>query len=151
VVAGKIENKVAFQLTGITRTYFTDANGKEYNKIFTQHCNFIGPYTSLTRRTVNKVNIQALTDCDLMVADYNLITSLYDKHPTLERFARRLSEAFFAQKEKREIEFVLLPAEERYAIFQQEFPGLENEIPQYHVASYLGITPTQLSRIRSKR
>lgn len=54
------------------------------------------------------------------------------------------------QKEQREIEIVLLDADERYHIFQKQFSGLENRIPQYHIASYLGITPTQLSRIRRK-
>ncbi len=42
-------------------------------------------------------------------------------------------------------------ATERYALFQKEFPELENHIAQYHIASYLGITPTQLSRIRAKK
>ncbi|GMU95073.1 MAG: hypothetical protein AMXMBFR50_05900 [Ignavibacterium album] len=54
------------------------------------------------------------------------------------------------QKEKREIEIVLLNAEKRYQIFRNDFPQLEQQIPQYHIASYLAITPTQLSRIRRK-
>jgi hypothetical protein len=54
-------------------------------------------------------------------------------------------------KERREIELVLLQADERYKIFKQEYPNLENLIPQYHIASYLGVTPTQLSRIRAKK
>jgi hypothetical protein len=58
------------------------------------------------------------------------------------------AESFFLHKEKREIELVLLRADERYRIFKEEYPTLENLISQYHVASYLGITPTQLSRIR---
>jgi hypothetical protein len=77
--------------------------------------------------------------------------NLYNTFPALERFARKLAESYFVLKEKREIELVLLEAGERYLIFQKEFPGLENRIPQYHIASYLGITPTQLSRIRAKK
>jgi hypothetical protein len=76
---------------------------------------------------------------------------LYDKYPKIERLARILAEYFFVRKEKREIELVTLEAKERYAIFQKEHPKLEQRIPQYHIASYLGITPTQLSRIRSKK
>lgn len=68
----------------------------------------------------------------------------------IERLARKLAELFFVQKEQREIDIVLLDADKRYLLFQKEFPGLENMIPQYHIASYLGITPTQLSRIRKK-
>jgi hypothetical protein len=55
------------------------------------------------------------------------------------------------RKEKREIELVTLEAKERYAIFQQEHPQLEQLIPQYHIASYLGVSPTQLSRIRAQK
>jgi hypothetical protein len=57
----------------------------------------------------------------------------------------------FLEKEKREIELVLLGAQQRYQLFQNEYPNLENLISQYHIASYLGVTPTQLSRIRAKR
>jgi len=65
--------------------------------------------------------------------------------------ARKLAEIFFVQKEQREIEIVLLDADRRYSLFQKQFPQLEQQIPQYHIASYLGVTPTQLSRIRRKR
>lgn len=54
----------------------------------------------------------------------------------------------FIQKEERELEIVLLNADKRYHLFKTQFPNLEQLIPQYHIASYLGITPTQLSRIR---
>ncbi|MGE4347904.1 MAG: Crp/Fnr family transcriptional regulator, partial [Flavobacteriaceae bacterium] len=63
---------------------------------------------------------------------------------------RKLAEQFFVHKEQREVNIVMLDADKRYLIFQQEFPFLEQLIPQYHIASYLGITPTQLSRIRRK-
>jgi CRP-like cAMP-binding protein len=76
---------------------------------------------------------------------------LYDQFEGLERIARKLAENYFMVKEQREIELVLLDASQRYRLFQQEYPGLENRIPQYHIASYLGITPTQLSRIRAKK
>jgi CRP-like cAMP-binding protein len=75
---------------------------------------------------------------------------LYDKFPDLERVGRRLAEFYFVDKEQREIEIVLLDAEKRYQIFLQQYPGLSQLIPQYHIASYLGVTPTQLSRIRRK-
>ena len=56
----------------------------------------------------------------------------------------------YSLKEKRELEMSLLQADERYAIFRNEFKGVEQLIPQYHIASYLGISATQLSRIRNK-
>jgi len=59
-----------------------------------------------------------------------------------------IAEYFFVEKEKKELEIVLLDASQRYKIFHMEFPTLEQLIQQYHIASYLGISATQLSRIR---
>jgi hypothetical protein len=86
----------------------------------------------------------------LYITYFQNINRLYDKYPHIERSARILAEYLFVKKEKREIELVTLEVKERYAIFQKEHLNLEQLIPQYHIASYLGITPTQLSRIRSK-
>ena len=52
--------------------------------------------------------------------------------------------------EKKQLEMALMDATERYFIFKEEYPGIEDIIPQYHIASYLGISPTQLSRLRKK-
>ena len=111
----------------------------------------VGGYSSLVSQLPNSINQQALTDCDLLIANYTKLTDLLDKHQDLERLLRKISENYFVEKEKREVEIVLLEAKKRYAIFQREFPQLEQLIPQYHIASYLGITPTQLSRIRAKK
>lgn len=92
-----------------------------------------------------------MTDCHLLVADFDKVTLLYKDFPKIESLARILAEHKFAIKEKREIELVTLEAKERYDIFKNEHPGLENQISQYHIASYLGISPTQLSRIRTKK
>ncbi|MDH3326953.1 MAG: hypothetical protein OEM38_09590 [Gammaproteobacteria bacterium] len=53
------------------------------------------------------------------------------------------------EKERRETQLIMFDASTRYHAFLEEFRGLEKRIPQYHIASYLGITPVQLSRIRS--
>jgi len=92
-----------------------------------------------------------MTDCELLVADYHSFTQLFDKHPRIERIARMTAEQFFIQKEKREIDLVMLEAKDRYLILKEEHPSLEQLIPQYHIASYLGVTATQLSRIRAQK
>ena len=56
----------------------------------------------------------------------------------------------FLEKERKELEMALLNATERYVLFKKSFPNLEQKIPQYHIASYLGVTATQLSRLRNK-
>lgn len=142
--------ELAFLETGIVRVFYRNAEGVEYNKQFFTDRNLIGGYTSLITQQQSRINQQALADCVIHVANHAEIRGLFDTCPDIERAARLIAEYFFVQKEQREIDIVLLDAEKRYRIFQREFPGLEQQIPQYHIASYLGVTPTQLSRIRRK-
>jgi len=148
---GELSKKFAFVSTGIFRAFYRNNEGNEYNKSFFTKNSFIGAYSSLVSGQKNLINIQCLTDCTFLIADFSGFTNLYDSNPKTERLARVLAEQFFIEKEKREIELVMLDATERYEIFKQEHPNLESLIPQYHIASYLGITPTQLSRIRAKK
>ncbi len=148
---GEYSTKLAFLNKGVIRAFYRNNEGNEYNKTFFTNSNFVAAYSSLVTGHKNLINIQCLTNCTLLVADFGKITKLYDTYPKIERLARILSEQFFVKKEKREIELVTLEALERYEIFQKEHPNLENIIPQYHIASYLGVTATQLSRIRAKK
>lgn len=147
----EFSSKLAFLSQGVMRAFFRGNSGGEYNKTFFTPPSFVAAYSSVATKQKNLINIQCLTDCSLLVADFDRVTALYDKHPKIESLARILAEHKFAIKEKREIELVTLEAKERYEIFKKEHPGLENRISQYHIASYLGITPTQLSRIRAKK
>lgn len=150
ITAGETATEIGFLEHGIVRAFYQNPEGIEYNKhFFTNPC-FIGGYASLITHTPNQINQQALTDCSMLVARYTEVESLYENSPDIERAARKLAEQFFVQKERKEIEIVLLDAEKRYQIFQKDFPQLEQQIPQYQIASYLGVTPTQLSRIRRK-
>lgn len=148
---GEFSSKLAFISNGVMRAFFRNKAGHEYNKTFFTPSNFVAAYSSITTKKKNLINIQCLTDCTLFVADFRQITSLYKQYPKFESLARNMAEYKFAIKEKREIELVTLEATERYEIFKKEHPNLESLINQYHIASYLGITPTQLSRIRAKR
>jgi CRP-like cAMP-binding protein len=147
---GEIAKQIGFLKKGTIRAFYRNNEGIEYNKHFFVSNTIVGGYSSLVTATPNKIVQQALTDCELLVANYADIIKLYDLFPDFERVGRRLAEFYFVEKEKREIEIVLLNADERYLIFRKEYPQLEQLIPQYHIASYLGITPTQLSRIRRK-
>lgn len=149
-LAGRKENKIGFLSKGVIRAFFSTKEGLEYNKTFFIDGEFFGAYSSLVSGSINQINIQALTDCHLLIADYSEIVKLFHSYRNIETLARIVAERFYIEKEKRELQLVLLQADERYHLFQQEYKGLENLIPQYHIASYLGITPTQLSRIRAK-
>lgn len=148
--AGRVEKEIGVLTNGVFRAFYRDANGTEFNKAFFQPTDLIGAYASLVTGQSNQIFFQALSDATVWTARYVDIVALFDQHPSIERLARRITENLFIRKDKREVELVLLSATERYALFQQEYPGLENKIAQYHVASYLGVTPTQLSRIRAQ-
>lgn len=147
---GQYAKHVGFLYKGIVRAYFMNAEGKEYNKQFFVAPSIIGAYTALLTKQPNKIAQQALTPCEVLVANYADIEALYAQYHSLERLGRRLAEFYFLEKEQKEIEMALLDAEQRYLILRNLFPKIETVISQYHIASYLGITPTQLSRVRRK-
>lgn len=144
----EVARKIAFLESGVVRAFFINQEGQEYNKQFFVAPSSIGAYSSLLTGKPNLIPQQALTDCIIRSCDFYSLVQLYPSHPDLERLARKMAEYYFLEKEKKELEIVLLDASQRYKIFQQEFPTLEQLIPQYHIASYLGISATQLSRIR---
>ena len=141
-------HRIAFLQSGVVRAFFVNGEGKEYNKQFFVAQSIIGAYSSLLTGQTNLIAQQALTDCVIYSCDYKTLTNLFDKHHDLERLARKIAEYYFIEKEKKEIEIVLLDASQRYIIFRKEFPTLEQLIAQFHIASYLGVSATQLSRIR---
>ncbi|WP_266363902.1 Crp/Fnr family transcriptional regulator [Tellurirhabdus rosea] len=151
VRAGELTYAVAFVQEGVLRAFITTGDGTEYNKTFFAEDDLLAVYYSFLQSRPSHLSVQALTACTLLVADYRHLEALYDRHPALERFARRQAEWLFVLKEQREIDLVLLDAAARYEKFRAENPDLEQRIPQYHIASHLGITPTQLSRIRAGR
>lgn len=148
---GKVAKEFGFLIKGVIRAFYRNNEGVEYNKHFFIKHNMVGGYSSLVTQLPSTINQQALTDCTMLLGDYEKLTDLLDQHQDLERLLRKIAEGYFVEKEKREVEIVLLEANKRYAIFKKEYPQLEQLIPQYHIASYLGITPTQLSRIRAQK
>lgn len=148
---GEYSRNIAFVKSGVLRAFYSNDQAEEYNKTFFTENSFVGAYSALVTGQKNLINIDCLTDCTLLIAEYKKITALYEQYPQVERLARILAEQFFVSKEKREIELATLEAKDRYVTFQQEHPQLEQLIPQYHIASYLGISPTQLSRIRRQK
>ncbi|MEQ8519484.1 MAG: Crp/Fnr family transcriptional regulator [Cytophagales bacterium] len=147
---GQYAKEIAFLESGIVRAYYINAEGKEYNKTIFSAPSIIGSYASLISKQKNAVAQQAITDCKIWKASFLKIEELSEGNFEIERLRRIIAEGYFLRNEKKEIEMALLDAEQRYLILQKEYPGIELEIPQYHIASYLGISPTQLSRIRKK-
>ncbi|MEO9476732.1 MAG: Crp/Fnr family transcriptional regulator [Cyclobacteriaceae bacterium] len=145
---GQFAKEIAFLESGIVRAYYINNEGKEYNKTLFSAPSIIGSYASLISKQKNTVAQQALTDCKIWRVPFHKIESLSEGNFEIERLRRIIAENYFLINEKKEIEMALLDAEKRYLILQKEYPGIELKIPQYHIAAYLGISPTQLSRIR---
>lgn len=148
---GETGERLAFLQEGLLRSYYISPKGQEYNKHFFTAGSFVVPVTSLVTGQPSPVYIGALEDSNILVASYKDLEALYAEHLHLNILGRKLVEFGWIGKERRETQLIMLDATARYQAFLIEFPGLEQRIPQYQIASYLGITPVQLSRIRAQR
>lgn len=146
--AGSYVHNIGFLEQGVVRAYAKSKTGKVYNKQFFVGPTLIGAYSALILQQPNQIAQQALTDCIIYQASYKEITALYEQYHSLEHLGRQIAERLFIEKEKKELEYAFLEAKERYLLLREEHPALEQQIPQYHIAAYLGISATQLSRIR---
>jgi CRP-like cAMP-binding protein len=147
---GAIPQKFAFVSSGLFRYFYVSTKGSEYTKGFFQEDSFIVSYSAMVKQTGSYYAIEALEESHVQVIDYHKWLKLYNDHPCWTPVLIALLQKGYMKKEAREREFLLLDAEERYRLFLQEYPNLELRIKQHHVASYLGITPVALSRIRGK-
>lgn len=136
-------------LDGVVRVFYSQERN-EYNKNFFVPGMFPTPLTALISGEPCAISFQALVPCRLIRFSFEAFQALFQEHRCLETLMRRILEQVWIDKERHDIRMVTNDATTNYLIFQKEFPGLETRIPQYHIASYLGITPIQLSRIRAK-
>lgn len=148
--SGDAPTELCFVNAGLLRMYYITPDGKEMNKSFVLENSFAAAYSAWLSQTVARFNIQTLEETNMLVAPLEAITAMFSRHQCWERMGRILVEQLFIRKERRESEFLLDNAETRYKLFQQRYPGLEDRIPQYHIAGYLGITSVALSRIRNR-
>jgi CRP-like cAMP-binding protein len=145
--AGDVPDKLAFIASGVFRVFFVTEGGDERIHAFRDEGRLISAFSPFLTEKKSWYSIQALEDSDLLCTriDVGTWTSQAECWRTL--YAKYM-EKLFVEKENREREFLSDDAETRYRNFRDTYPGLENRIAQYHVASYLGITPVALSRIR---
>ncbi len=136
--------------SGLVRHYYVDAKGRESVKAFRGPGEFSAPYAELIQQHPSRTFIQALMPTDLMTFEVAKFNALAEGSLELQTLARRFVELHFVNKEQREYEFLQLSAEERYRRFCAERPEHLAHIPQHQVASYIGITPVALSRIRAR-
>ncbi len=137
--------RFAFLVEGILRIYYLSERGVEHNKHFLFKNNFLAASINLHKKSIT--NIQALTATKLIWFDQELFISLLNKYNHTS-FIHLVLENYLEEKQNREISLLSNNSKENYRKFLVDYPGLEKNIASYHIASYLGITPTQLSRIK---
>ena len=145
---GAIVDYAYYLREGVVRVYYNN-EGNEYNKTFFVPGMFPTPLTALISGEPSELDFQALLPCRLIRFSFKEFRSLFGEHRCLESLLLRILEQQWIKKERHDIRMVTNDATANYLIFREEYKGLENRIPQYHIASYLGITPIQLSRIRA--
>ncbi len=146
---GKTENYLSFIEQGIVRSYIS----KEENDItfdFSFENQFFSSYKSFIRQTPSEYNIQALTDSVILSISFKDLQTVYRKAPKGNMFGRFAAENLYIQKFDREISLLSKTAEERYLDLFTKQPHLIKQIPLKYIASYIGVTPQALSRIRKR-
>lgn len=147
---GKVPRDIYFLKEGLVRAYLITEEGREHNKTLFSPPALLGSLAALIQKSPSRLTFEALTDCSFLYADYEAVSRIYDVHSDLNTFSRKMLEQFFIEKENREIELLTLQAKDRYLNLRTSIPNIDQLISQYQIASYIGITPTQLSRIRKE-
>ncbi|MRI00038.1 cyclic nucleotide-binding domain-containing protein [Kriegella sp. EG-1] len=147
--AGQYCKNVAFIEKGCF-LYYEIIDGEEKVCDFAFENDWITQYNSLLNNVPSTVNIYAIEDSKILVMDLPKLEKLTVSIAKIGILRAKLAEQYFTESTKRASQLANLKAEERYEILLKEKPEALQRIPQYHIASYLGIKPQSLSRIRSK-
>ncbi|ALM90115.1 MULTISPECIES: Crp/Fnr family transcriptional regulator [Alteromonas] len=147
--AGKHPKSFAFVVKGLVRGYVINEQGQEYNKNFFVEGQFPGSMTALLTSQPSRLAFETVEDSLLVEIDFAGFRQLLFSNNELMKYQIiYLEKNWLLHKDAREIELVQDNATLRYQQFTSEFPNLADRLPLYQIASHLGVTPTQLSRIR---
>ena len=133
---------------GVVRSFLLSEDGKENTIAFFQGGTILSPHVSRTQAGRSLLNMEALTDCNVLKMDAKQFETLIEKNLEVRAFANAVLQQELMQKVNREIQLASWSAKARLEQFRQDFDGLENVVPHPMIASYLGITNVSLSRLR---
>lgn len=148
VKEGKICDQVAYVQNGKLRVFYNDDSGNEVTCFFVLPDNFISSFTSFLTNTPTTENISAIEDTSLMTISKKELESLSDSIPKVHIWRRIVAENLFITMEKRIAMLQSQTANERYERLIKENPDIILSVPLQYTASFLGITPQHLSRLR---
>lgn len=141
---------IYFVNKGVLRTYLTTEE-KEINTEFFFEDSFAGAFTSFLLQQPTALNMEVLEDAELLSLSKQLLDELYTRNPLWLAIGKHIFETEFIKKCKRESSFLKLSAQERYLSLLHQYPQIEERVALRHIASYLGIQPESLSRIRASK
>lgn len=147
---GDVCNHISFLCSGLLRCYYITDDGKEVITAFVYEGDYYSDYESFLTRKPTNIITKLMEDTTVLNVSYQDLQSLYDLYPQSERVGRLIAENLFIILSNRTSSFQFESPEVRYKKFLQGNEPLIQRIPLYMVASYIGITPEALSRIRNR-
>ena len=144
----EIPSKFYILKKGIVRSYILGPQGKEHIKTLYTTNNIFAPLTALIKKKPSHYSFDCLTDCEILEGNYADLLALTNSDLDFSVSYSKILEDIYIKTDNKIHDLSILNATERFIKLKKEKPNIENLIKQYHIASYLNITPTQLSRIK---
>ncbi len=146
---GETENYLSFIQQGAARLYLPKEDNDVTFKFIFEH-EFVTAYDSFLTQKPSVYQIETMMETSLLRISYEDLQEVYDKTEKGNLIGRKIAETLFMKKAQRELSLLNQTAEERYLDLFSNHPRLLKEIPLKHIASYIGVTPQALSRIRKR-
>ena len=147
---GDICKYSGFVISGCTKTFYMDEEGQEHVVMFSIEDWWTSDMGSYITQKPADFNVQCLEHTELIQFSYENQQQMMQEIPKLERFFRIIVQRALVASQKRIVRSMSMSAKDRYLFFRNEYPKIEQRIPQYLIASYLGITKEFLSKIKSQ-
>lgn len=147
---GKVCNDVFFINSGTTRNVIIDNEGIEHTIHFSIEHQFISEYSSFLQKTPAKYSVQALENTEVIIMPRSAVEWAYSNLKNADKMGRIIAEYYFIYLDNRINNLYTQSPVERYINISQLFPDIHNRAPQHMIASYLGITPVHLSRLKKE-
>ena len=145
---GQVCRYYGFVVSGCLRTYAVDNAGKEHNLQFAAENEWAVDISSFYSGKPGKLVIEAMEPSQLLLIEKTDVIEFYRRYAKFVRYFKVIFENKFVEMQNRVLQNISSTAEERYMAFLEQYPGLSNRIPSVHIASYLGVTPEFLSKVR---
>lgn len=147
---GQTVNKTFFVTQGSLRSFCIDKEGKEHTLQFAIKDWWISDFMAIYNHEPASLTVESITNSIVIEFNSQKLDKIYLLFPEFEQFQRKNLERHVVSLHKRILNQMQLTALERYTLFLKQYPDIERDIPNYHIASYLGITQQSLSRVRAE-